>query len=309
MTLAEMYDTLRARLQPRDKDRVWTPLELVHLLNRAQRVAVARLEHFMVPELVNSATSQSPGGASGFDLTGLSPALFNGRAGIISIKHSGGYYCEFLTDAQRRENSDNQVTYDYTAPKYWIIGNTLYVNPYSGYTFDITYKAAPTDMALETLTFTYAPRDPAVTTGFAGDDDQGLSAVDSAYVGAVLYLRTKASHHVVTAYTGASRFFAISPPAASVISAAGAFDFDESALRRLGITSGVNTACALSESVQDVILELAEAQALKSLNAAEAIGVERSAYRLIDGYNAQYDVQVPVRFDEIVSLTRGERII
>jgi len=281
-------------------------VQLVNMLNRAQRIAASKLAPFMVPELVNSATEQATGDASGFDLTGLDPDLFNGQAGIISVKHSGGHYCRFLTEAERQEDSDNQVTYVYADPVYWIIGQTMYVNPYSGYTFDITYKAEPTDMAVEKLHFTYAASDPAATTTFVGDDSQGLSAVNSAYNGAILYLRDKLTFHRVTGYVGASRTFTVSPAAATSISAAGTFDFDESVLRKLAITSGVSTSCALSTTVQDIMLEIAEGRALKGINNRASIQTLTYAENLIDEYNAQYAGVEPTRFSEILGLMRPQ---
>ena len=63
------------------------------------------------------------------------------------------------------------------------------------------------------LSLTYAALGSPAATGFIGDDGQGLSLVDNAYKGAVIYSVGYGSYHVVTAYVGASRTFTVSPAA------------------------------------------------------------------------------------------------
>lgn len=297
MTLQEMYDELEARLQPYDPDREWTPLQLVNILNRAQRIAAAKLNAFMIPELVNSATGQATGGTSGFDLTGLDPIPFSSIAGIISIKHSGGYYCKFITDAQRQEDSDNSVTYVYTEPKWWVIGETLYVVPHSGYTFDITYKAIPDDMWIGAKEF-----DIKASTGgtnhFWADAGQSLSTDDDYYNGGIIFLQQFHTKHTVMDYTGSTTlYFRFSPLTPTSVAASGTFILQHSSFDDY-------IKVALSEPVQDVILEIAEARALKGINNRASLQTMAYAQQVIDEYNALYVPVEPTRFDEINSLMR-----
>jgi len=147
MTLQEMYDELEMRLQQYDTDREWTPLQLVQILNRAQRIAVAKVPAFLVPELTNIASAQDI--TSGyFDISGLDPLPLFAQAGIVSVKHSGGKYVDLISWENQMQNSDDSATYTSQHPKMWWRGNLLYVRPYSGYTIDILYKAEPTTMAL-----------------------------------------------------------------------------------------------------------------------------------------------------------------
>jgi len=63
------------------------------------------------------------------------------------------------------------------------------------------------------VALTYAALGAPAATGFVGDDGQGLSLVNDAYKGAVIYSVGYGSYHVVTAYVGASRTFTVSPAA------------------------------------------------------------------------------------------------
>ena len=147
MTLLEMYDELEARLQPYDTNRDWTPVQLVVLLNRAQRIAVGKLHPFTTPELVLSQSTLAI--TSGYyTLTDLTIDSFRGEAGVIAVQLSNGYYCTLISEEERRANDESSFVYQSTDPKMWFEGNKLYIRPYSGYTIAIRYRGEPTLMAL-----------------------------------------------------------------------------------------------------------------------------------------------------------------
>lgn len=149
-----MIDDLEVRLSPDGMAErspfAFTPDKALLWLNRAQLYVARELDIQLVRELHTTATSQALGSSDGsFDITSLSPNAIEGEKGIVAVKITDGKHCTLLPDYRRRSNEDESKTYVSTAPVFWLIGQTMYVSPYSGYTIDIEYKKLPTDMAFD----------------------------------------------------------------------------------------------------------------------------------------------------------------
>lgn len=169
MTLREMIDDLEIRLYPdggaERSELAFTADKALRWLNRAQLYVARELDVQFVRELHATADSQALGASDGsFDLTGLSPEPIEGEKGILSVQLTGGKHCDLLDDDRRRGNEDSSKTYGSSRPVYWLIGQTMYVRPYSGHTIDLEYKKLPTDMAFD------AGDDPSGDTSCALDD-------------------------------------------------------------------------------------------------------------------------------------------
>lgn len=234
----------------------FSPNARLLFLNKAQLHVASELSLYYVRELQELTTSQALGSNGELDLTSLDPALLEGEKGVISVKLTGGKYCTFLTGEKRRANEDASVTYYTSAPVYYFEAGNLYVHPFAAQTIDLCYKKIPTDMAFGQLQFYYDADNTPSTTKFVGKADQGLSAVNSYYNGAVIKSLEHNSYHVVTAYVGATRLFTVSPAASTNFTDSHEFRIGKESAALFGL-SHADVDCALGARVQDIIVERA----------------------------------------------------
>ncbi|KKM65004.1 hypothetical protein LCGC14_1495670 [marine sediment metagenome] len=307
MTLEEMYNDLEWRLRQEDDDRVLPPAYLTHLLNRAQRYVVMRVDEFLVPELINSSTSNDISGGTGFDITTLDPLSLDGEKGIISVKLTSGKYARRIFEQEIRANEDVSLTYSTQDPRFYFRGNTLYVLPYASASIDIRYKGKPEDMWVNAQEITIlGSASTSIVTATEATPNPVLAAVADTYNGDTLYLKQFHTKYTVEdhATAGGVATFTIRPAAQSAITVGGTFilqsgDFFKNITTGFSIETNIN--CELEETVQDLMLDVSEVMGLRGINRSQAQLMWQNADARIRHANKKYK-PVPTTYLEVGQL-------
>ena len=276
MSLQQMIDDLKTRLRIQAMragldELLFTPDELLLFINKAQKYLAFELTIYFVRVLETKVVSQVLDANGAFDLSSLTAAMLEGEKSIISAKLTGGKYCRLLLDDERKENEDKGLSYYKSDPVFYLEGLSLYVKPFADQTLDLCYKKIPTDMAFGQLQFYYDADGTPSTTKFVGKADQGLSAINSYYNGAVIYSLEHGSYHVVIAYVGVTRLFTVSPAASTNFTDGHEFRIGKESAASLGL-SHADVDCALEQTVQDLVVDFAEGLALKTAGEYDKAG-------------------------------------
>jgi len=149
--LDTMIADLEIRLDPRGRAQkdpnAFTPGELLHLLNRAQNHVATEFTMYYVRPLQTIETAKALDANGAFDLSTLTVKILEGERGLLAVKLTGGKYCTFKTDEERRAHEDAVTTFYESEPVHWFVGKKVYVRPFAGKTIDIEYKKQPVPMA------------------------------------------------------------------------------------------------------------------------------------------------------------------
>ncbi len=230
MNVKQMIDTLTVRLEDAEKVNFSDALKL-KALNNAQISLCHKIHYNYLTELQVIETAKATATKVGTSLANITQV-----GGVVSLTPATPY-TNTLTFTPLRGAHGILKVYDATNSLFcnrWDVAQlkrveTLFTdastyNPlyfvYDGYiaimdntttpSINIYYLRVPNDMIYKP---TIAKLVAAADTGFIGDDAQGFSAVDSTYVGAVIYSINKASYHIVSVYTGSTRTFTVTPAA------------------------------------------------------------------------------------------------
>jgi len=105
------------------------------MLNEAQDLLIDLIGRdyiHVLPELDVELTELSLDSDGAYDINDLSYELYDGIiGGIRYVKINGGYYCDLISYEEYRFYTDNNKSFMTTDPKYYIIGDKIYVQPYT----------------------------------------------------------------------------------------------------------------------------------------------------------------------------------
>ncbi len=219
-------------------------------------------------------------------LSALANSVLDGARGILTVRLTGGKYCRWIDPDDIKDTESFYRTGSDADPMYYVQGNRI--NILSGNAsgnIDVTYRKVPAPLYYSFIVVEVGPS----TTIFDGTAGEGLSAVNDAYIGAVIYSITNDSYHVVTDYVGASRRFTVTAEAAVAPR-----DFEDGDTFRFLTNdfdvltlSGVNF--TLNAAQVEIILDLAEAAGWAQTDkVSRRDGAWNKAIAAIEILNAKY---------------------
>ena len=143
-TITEMRDLLDIYLEDAEKQEISPTLKL-QLLNTAQDKLVSLLNRYLLPELDMSSLANALGSSGEYDFSGL--GVFHNNA--FAVKLTDGEFCTKLTFDEYRAIDEEGIVIGTGNPICYVLGNYIYVYPFSGQTIDIYYQKAPTELSID----------------------------------------------------------------------------------------------------------------------------------------------------------------
>lgn len=191
-----------------EKQIKFNPKRKTLMLNWAQDKMVLRLERPALFDLYTSELAQDLDADDGyFDLSTLSPAIYDNAYGIIAIKITDGEFCDRISEEEYRDNANNSVVYTAEKPKYLMRGTKAYILPFTSgtTTIDIYRLKIPTVMRLSdggsqvAVDCIFGPKFQKIILGLACEDYTGISAeAKRAYENAVMMIQEMNDKYIST---------------------------------------------------------------------------------------------------------------
>jgi hypothetical protein len=146
MTSDEIVGKLGMRLDREAPESKFGVTERYSYLNDGQLYMAQVLPIDLVRQIETTSTAQAVATDGSITLSSLSPKILNGDRGILSVKHSGGYYCHEILEEDWQRAVEYSLTYTESDPVYYLEGVKLYLMPYAYGTTTgvIRYRAVPT---------------------------------------------------------------------------------------------------------------------------------------------------------------------
>ena len=284
MNVSEMLNLLGLRLEDAAKNIFTDDLKL-QTLNNAQDKLVDLINWAYLTELETleeglTATS----GVLAF--SGLSNVVMQGREGILKIKINGtnGKYCTVNDISDQKKLENTFLAGSQQNPVARLFGSSILIsNGETNPSIDVFYMKMPTALNYK---FDIQALAAPGTGGFVADSGQGLSAVDDAYNGAVVYSYELDSYHVVTDYVGATRIFTVEPVGTANFTDDQEMTFhtnDFDLLNLAGVTPDLNS------SLHELMVTLAEMECWSMDRKPDRkTSAESAANNVINSLNAKY---------------------
>jgi hypothetical protein len=233
----------------------FTEDERLTFLNNAQLKLARKINAKYFTELEVLETSRTAT-AGKYAISSLANTVLKGGEGILKVKINGGKYCTELDMDMIKRTETTYYAGSLTNPLYYIYNNYIYVsNGQTNPVIVIYYLKIPTELV---YTLTVEVNGASATT-FKIDATDSPSAVDDYYNGASLYNVDKDQWYVVTDYTGSTRIVTVCTiPGGANFVAGEKFYFFNHNFDTLAFP-GID--CDLNESLHDLVLSLAEAEA------------------------------------------------
>ena len=263
MTIHEIMDFLFVRLEDLDED-AYESTELIKAVENAIIRVANEIHSSYLTELQTIQPDVTVSSGKIALASALTYKVLRGGEGVKKVV-VGGVEAKKLDagKTKRLENQFHQGTLK--SPKWYVYANNIYIYPTTVAKADVWYLKVPDPLLYE---FTCVAANPAATTEFLGDADQGLSTSDDAYNGTtdkervVIYNVTKDAYFVVTDYdaTGnakGDRLFTVSP-AADANFGTGSFYFCTHSFDQLNLA---NLTFELNAGLRNLVLDFAEAEA------------------------------------------------
>jgi len=254
MDVQTMINQLGLRLEDASKGTFTDDIKLDILDNSQIKVAnLLRNEYLTELQVIKDNVTATAGKAE-MTVANLGYKVLRGAQGVLAIKIKDSLYCNLIDIADLKSTENTYLTGTARNPLAYVFQNYIYVsNGETNPTIDVYFLKVPTTLRFK---FTSDEADSGASdVKFDGAADEGLSAVNDTYNGAVIYNVDKASYHVVTGYVGADLEFTVSPAADSNFTDGQEMYFITHSFDEINL-SGVT--CDLNDALHSLVLDVAE---------------------------------------------------